>query len=742
MMLGDDPLRDSADWTEVNRKLDHQIARAVQIEAENTFLRAQLEAFHNAASSGTPLQPVEQNWSEQDQMQSHWRSLQHQSVPAQTHFVLISKYNELHKRYRDLEHQHNNCQRRIETAAMKYREAKEKVKEWKKYIDREQLQKQKSLTELHNNHALVDHHDGAAMGQYHGVGGDNLPQPLETSKIEQPGPSVPPAKTLCSVGIVSDSHVEERACPDTFINSQFSLTSSGQTTDVDYGAPNLEFSPEECRLGNNGTVVVSSKLLRRKDKPSSGAMLPPGRIKQESNYFEQPIEIKSDHFSSPMASQRPPICAENSDLDLLAEPINTPRKLRRAFDTRERAKSRERMAGVLAVNPLFPTSSEVPGSQTPSYPQKESAPSINHLETSLNFHAPAAMPNSQTHKVLQPVSPNVLAKRGKRASSSVCKRKRSDCDTTSDVATLAEIGGAEVTPKKIPQNSGTDTPENDASRRLDALFHKTSPEARLLVRAHAPVSVASEPIGSLSFAPAQNYKTTADSSVLSKEQHVGTPVEPVSVKLKPEMCAPEPTRKAKRLQYVKDSVLPLQPNDQPLRLRPLSSLRLEDFKINPMYAGADFAFKDSFRGKEQRRCLPGCTRPECCGTFIKAVEMGVRATNKSDAEVLESYLGERWQQIMGTFPRSKRDEIIIQAHATALAKDHGKHRQAFERRSTPPGYWRTDMPSTQEAAEDRARAEEMVRQKVEERWREAIRGDQRWRMPNTADAYGCSCLIF
>jgi hypothetical protein len=36
------------------------------------------------------------------------------------------------------------------------------------------------------------------------------------------------------------------------------------------------------------------------------------------------------------------------------------------------------------------------------------------------------------------------------------------------------------------------------------------------------------------------------------------------------------------------------------------------------------------------------------------------------------------------------------------------------------------MPSTQEAEQDRARAHEIYLQKVEERWREAMRDGGRW----------------
>jgi hypothetical protein len=143
--------------------------------------------------------------------------------------------------------------------------------------------------------------------------------------------------------------------------------------------------------------------------------------------------------------------------------------------------------------------------------------------------------------------------------------------------------------------------------------------------------------------------------------------------------------------------------------------------------GTDYAFSETFRGREQRRCLPGCTKPDCCGNaFRKAVEMGAVHSNKSDAEVLEAYLGRNYNQVLAAYTPAKRKDLLIQARAHAFANQHGKHRQAYERSRTPPGFWRTDMPTTQEAEEDRAKAHDMERQKVEERWREAMRDGGRW----------------
>ena len=106
--------------------------------------------------------------------------------------------------------------------------------------------------------------------------------------------------------------------------------------------------------------------------------------------------------------------------------------------------------------------------------------------------------------------------------------------------------------------------------------------------------------------------------------------------------------------------------------------------------------------------------------------MGNIKSTKSDAEVLEVFLGSDFATIMGYYGPEKRKDLIMQAHAYVFANQHGKHRHAFERRSTPPGFWRTDMATTQEEEEDRAKAREMERKKVEERWREAMRTGGRW----------------
>ena len=56
-----------------------------------------------------------------------------------------------------------------------------------------------------------------------------------------------------------------------------------------------------------------------------------------------------------------------------------------------------------------------------------------------------------------------------------------------------------------------------------------------------------------------------------------------------------------------------------------------------------------------------------------------------------------------------------------MANKHGKHRQAYERARSPPGFWRMDFPSTQEEIEDRKKAMQQEREMIAERLVEASR---------------------
>lgn len=182
------------------------------------------------------------------------------------------------------------------------------------------------------------------------------------------------------------------------------------------------------------------------------------------------------------------------------------------------------------------------------------------------------------------------------------------------------------------------------------------------------------------------------------------------------------------------------PDDEPLRARPVRRLGLEHFKIDPARnQGLDYAFQDVVRNKDERKCLSGCIRPDCCGPIFRAMAIEGRmgrpsipetvtldGVDEDDRTVLGEFLGEEGKEALDTMPAAELRELLIDARTKQLADQFGKHRHAHERARSPPGFWRTDMPTTQENERDREHAKELERIKVVERYREAMKPGGRW----------------
>ncbi|OAG01680.1 SAE2-domain-containing protein [Paraphaeosphaeria sporulosa] len=161
-----------------------------------------------------------------------------------------------------------------------------------------------------------------------------------------------------------------------------------------------------------------------------------------------------------------------------------------------------------------------------------------------------------------------------------------------------------------------------------------------------------------------------------------------------------------------------------LRDKALSELRLQDFKPNPAYNGGyTHAFTDTVRRREDRLCLPGCTKPSCCGSTFRALALALPPLSSSQEEaLLQDYLGDAYSSFgLTQMDAAEREEIVTQARTRQMAKEHGKHRRTYEGRKTPPGFWRVDFPSTQEEREDREKAVQMGLVEVRERYLEAMR---------------------
>ncbi|KAI9647899.1 hypothetical protein NHQ30_004288 [Ciborinia camelliae] len=175
------------------------------------------------------------------------------------------------------------------------------------------------------------------------------------------------------------------------------------------------------------------------------------------------------------------------------------------------------------------------------------------------------------------------------------------------------------------------------------------------------------------------------------------------------------------------------PEQERYRLRPVATLKLDHFKINPNFNhGYDYAYTEVVRGRD-RQCLPGCVREECCGKQFGALAQAIyhvrdNPTTSQKAEedtLLEEYLGDNKRKIL-TMAKQERKETLAQARKWKLSNTMGKHRSVVPRRSTPPGFWDTDFPNTQEDAELRKKQKEAEREKVAERYAEAMRPGGAW----------------
>lgn len=163
------------------------------------------------------------------------------------------------------------------------------------------------------------------------------------------------------------------------------------------------------------------------------------------------------------------------------------------------------------------------------------------------------------------------------------------------------------------------------------------------------------------------------------------------------------------------------PEDEPYRARPLNRLELSHFKINPNYnQGLDFAFDTVMRKKDERQCAPACMRPECCGEKFQSMARlgGV------PAELRRSYQGNPSNHEADE--RHAPGMLDEEDGARALANCYAKHRHQHQRPRSPPGFWRADMPNTQDLERDREEARKYEREKVNERHREAMRPGGLW----------------
>lgn len=176
------------------------------------------------------------------------------------------------------------------------------------------------------------------------------------------------------------------------------------------------------------------------------------------------------------------------------------------------------------------------------------------------------------------------------------------------------------------------------------------------------------------------------------------------------------------------------PSTSSLRNKPLSELRREDFKINPLNNdGQDYAFSEVVRDKDARATMSGCTDMHCCGKEFRGLALSEQPDppltplqRQEQHDLLERYLGDDCHRL-AYMSSEEKAEVWVEARTQELANKYGKHRHRYARMRSPPGFWNADFPCTQELESDRTEAAKREKLIVEDRYREASRVCGRWK---------------
>ncbi|KAI9743992.1 MAG: hypothetical protein M1818_002726 [Claussenomyces sp. TS43310] len=475
------------------------------------------------------------------------------------------------------------------------------------------------------------------------------------------------------------------------VPSYYSSSTQGEIDDAQTVSPNASTILVKTESQTDSPVFVSSRSVRKtKSHGSAGATTSPGKVK---------VKDELEEIRSSTLDQLRPQCLDSHDsvdLDEVGEKVDTPKKTRRFLEA-SRAMYRRQADSAKVKNESY-----------------------NHTSLARD-------------SALQPQSPNKRVLPRTTDSARIFKRRR----------TYDRVQGADLFAEDGENGFGSDhsykhgrslkdklriEQRKDHNTRLDNLLNTPSPRRQPMT----PVAVSkAEGLKASATDPIPRRKLIDNGEPSSGYAGRGSASTAKLI---------SPMRKSARKAHVpqtKEEMTALEaddPDHEPFRARPLRRLGLDHFKVNPSSnEGYDYAFADVIRGKEQRKCLAGCTNPECCGNAFRKLAEITMATDEEqtssqeerDRRLLEDFLGSRRDQLL-TMSMSEKSSLLVQARARDLAKKHGKHRYTFERRRSPPGFWRADFPTTQEEEEDRAEAAKIERGLVEQRYNEAMREGGAW----------------
>lgn len=437
---------------------------------------------------------------------------------------------------------------------------------------------------------------------------------------------------------------------------------------------------------SDGPIVLYERPVKRR-RHSGGATTTP---------VTRPIKTEPDAESSPLMSMHRCDFSPHESVDLGAEAqhMETPRKRKQPGN--DMSAFQEELA-----QPVLNQTHKVDRAESISAPVQH-VPQYRDARTSS-----ALTPVSLNARILKPELPKAPLE------------KNLDKSLVRGIGALAEDGNAYA--KNLYQKApATPTLKGRLGSLLDTpTCENTTPISRSSRRPRKGSAFPSEelPLPKPRDLP---FDKSARESIGDAPQIHTTPRPPMADKTnttsKP---APPPTMKKKPRAL--------------LRHKPVSELKLDDFKINPnANEGHDFAFSEVVRDRDERACLPGCVDMHCCGKEFRALALSQKpnppltaAQREEEEDLLLNYLGDDHHRL-ASMSTEERDKLWVEAKTQDLANRYGKHRHRFSRMRSPPGFWNADFPSTQEIEAERAEAGRREKQTVQERHREAMRSGGRW----------------
>ncbi|KAL5046961.1 hypothetical protein BDW71DRAFT_180747 [Aspergillus fruticulosus] len=394
-----------------------------------------------------------------------------------------------------------------------------------------------------------------------------------------------------------------------------------------------------------------------------------------------PILVKSETLSSsPLMTHSPqPEPSGTQDLDDIGDTVVTPTKRIRPY--------RDQGYNITSENP--PTTLKLASAR----------------HTPLRNHTVRA--GKDASSVLRPVDGNL---RSPSAGQVANKKRTKNLGAITRISSLTEDGD-ETRPLswrrgiKSPQS---DTNARDPSRvhRLLNLLEGASPTSRTL---QCRVTTNASAV-TTSCTPHISGRGSPRRTTVGETGATSITIPAISDFLH---CSPqtrEPDKDLDHLQHQSGRMSQTEAvlDHKPYRARPPHRLSIEHFRINPEYNnGLDYAYDEVVRKRDERKYASGCTRPGCCGENFSAMA--------------------RFGIPLDAFSPEIRDNLLVEAKTRVFANQFGKHRHQHHRSGTPPGFWRTEMPGTQELEGDREEARRLEREKVQERYREAMRPGGLWR---------------